>query len=44
VQAEDLLADFQAIKTEDDLQQIRDKFRKMRAEQATKRPIENSHS
>jgi uncharacterized integral membrane protein len=44
VQAEELLEDFETIKTEDDLQQIRDKFRKMRAEEATKRPLENSHS
>jgi len=44
VQAEELLEDFEAIKTEDDLQKIREKFRKMRADEATKRPIENSHS
>jgi hypothetical protein len=44
VQAEELLEDFEAIKTEEDLQRIRDKFRKMRVEEATKRPIENSPS
>lgn len=44
VHAEELLEDFEAIKTEEDLQQIRDKFRKMRTEEATKRPIENSPS
>ncbi len=42
VQAEELLEDFDSIKTEEDLQNIRDRFRKMRAEEATKRPIENS--
>lgn len=44
VQAEELLEDFDAIKIEEDLQKIRDRFRKMRAEEATKRPIENSPS
>jgi hypothetical protein len=44
LQAEELLEDFDAVKTEEDLQKIRDKFRKMRAEEATKRPIENSPS
>lgn len=44
VQAEELLEDFDAVKTEEDLQKIRDKFRKMRAEEATKHPIENSPS
>ncbi|MFM7408027.1 MAG: hypothetical protein ACKO3K_15585 [Cuspidothrix sp.] len=40
VKVEELLEDFEAIKTEKDLEDIRDKFRKMRAEEATKRPIE----
>ena len=44
VQAEELLEDFELIETEEDLQKIRDKFRKMRSEEATKRPIENSYS
>lgn len=44
VQAEELIEDLDAVKTEEDLQKIRDRFRKMRAEEATKRPIENSPS
>jgi hypothetical protein len=44
VQAEELLEDFDSIETEEDLQKIRDKFRKIRSEEATKRPIENSYS
>ncbi|MCF2146815.1 hypothetical protein IQ276_010185 [Desmonostoc muscorum LEGE 12446] len=44
VQAEELIEDLDAVKTEEDLQKIRDRFRKMRAEEATKRPIENSLS
>ncbi|WP_413173358.1 hypothetical protein [Anabaena azotica] len=41
VQAEELLEDFDEVKTDEDLQKIRDRFRKMRADEATKRPIEN---
>ncbi len=44
VQAEELLEDFNSVKTEEDFQKIRDRFRKMRFEEATKRPIENSPS
>jgi uncharacterized integral membrane protein len=44
VQAEELLEDFDAAKTDEDLQKIRDRFRKMRAEEAIKRPIENYFS
>jgi hypothetical protein len=44
VQAEELIEDLDAVKTEEDLQDIRNRFRKMRAEEATKRPIENSLS
>ncbi|MFN6518634.1 MAG: hypothetical protein RMY29_029670 [Nostoc sp. CreGUA01] len=44
VQAEELIEDLDTVKTEEDLQKIRDRFRKMRAEEATKRPIENSPS
>ena len=38
------LSGFQSLETEEDLQKIRDKFRKMRSEEATKRPRENSYS
>jgi len=44
VQAEELIEDFDAIKKEEDLQKIQERFRKMRAEEANKRPIENSPS
>jgi uncharacterized integral membrane protein len=44
VQAEELIEDFDAVKTEEELQDIRNRFRKMRSEEATKRPIENSLS
>jgi uncharacterized integral membrane protein len=44
VQAEELIEDFDLVKTEEDLKKIRDRFRKMRAEESTKRPIENSPS
>jgi hypothetical protein len=44
VQAEELIEDFDAIKTDDDLQKIKERFRKMRSEEAAKRPVENSPS
>lgn len=40
--AEELLEDFDTIKSEEDLQNVRARFRKMRAEEAAKRPIEKS--
>lgn len=42
VQAEELLEDYDAIKTSDDLKSVQERFRKMRAEEALKRPVENS--
>jgi hypothetical protein len=44
VQAEELIEDFDAIKTDDDLQKIKERFRRMRSEEAAKRPVENSPS
>lgn len=42
VRAEELLDDFNAIKTEADLKAVQDKFRKMRADEAANRPVERS--
>jgi hypothetical protein len=42
VQAEELLEDLIEVNNEEDLQKIQDRFRKMRVEEATKRPVENS--
>jgi hypothetical protein len=42
VQAEELLEDLNEVNNEEDLQKIQDRFRKMRVEEAAKRPIENS--
>ena len=44
VMTEELIEDLDAVETEGDLQKVRDRFRKMRREEATKRPIENPHS
>ncbi|MDZ7956907.1 MAG: hypothetical protein RMY34_03200 [Aulosira sp. DedQUE10] len=43
VKAEELLEDFNAIKTEEDLESVRKQFRQMRADEALKRPIERSN-
>ena len=43
VKAEELLEDFDAIKTEADLELVRKQFRQMRADEASKRPIERSN-
>jgi uncharacterized integral membrane protein len=40
VKAEELLEDFDAIKTEEELESVRKQFRQMRADEALKRPIE----
>lgn len=42
VKAEELLDDFYAIQTEDDLKTVREAFRKMRTEEAANRPVERS--
>ena len=44
VTAEELLEDFEAIKSEADLKAVRDRFRKMRADEALNRPVERSNS
>ncbi|BAY96321.1 hypothetical protein NIES37_02530 [Tolypothrix tenuis PCC 7101] len=44
VKAEELIEDFDAIKTEEDLELVRKQFRQMRADEAIKRPIERSNS
>ena len=44
VTAEELIEDFEAIKSEADLKVVRDGFRKMRANEALNRPIERSNS
>ncbi|MBD1807484.1 hypothetical protein H6F98_18830 [Microcoleus sp. FACHB-SPT15] len=38
---EELLEDFDSIKTEEDLQRVQDRFRKIRTEESVKRPVEN---
>jgi len=42
VKAEELLDDFYAIQTEDDLKAVRENFKKMRADEAASRPVERS--
>jgi uncharacterized integral membrane protein len=44
VTAEELLEDFEAIKSEADLNAVRNRFRKMRADEALNRPVERSNS